>query len=280
MSLTDRFIDLFNEYIDGNPERGSEIAQLVFSAPSTAESDGLLALIYHDGIGVGHDIEKSFEYAERAAFDGGDALGYYMLGYMCDNAETPDQAEGGPRQKYDHYDAERFYEICAESNSPWAEDAHLWLGNYFMNMARGGDPDEAVEHYEAIGEENRKAAGALCDYYMGLFDAYPEGECPVDIKAKVGYWTRHAVRLNPHDYSFKMGRVYAEGIGCNDNFRLARKYFEDAYDFGFVEGAEAIIALYNDKLDNPNLSDWERSHCEKEIISWEKLANSLRSRKN
>ena len=108
-SLTDTFLRLLDS-ADENPSATDTIFKIVSEAPEGGERDGLLALIHHEGIGVATDLDKSFEYAEKAAFEGGDALGYYVLGYMCDKAETPDQADGGPRQKYDHYDAESFYE--------------------------------------------------------------------------------------------------------------------------------------------------------------------------
>ncbi len=77
---------------------------------------------------------ESAQLTEKAAFEDHDPLGYYLLGYMCYNEETPDQATGGPRQEYDWYDAERFYEICAKSESKWRVPACLWLGDFFMNL--------------------------------------------------------------------------------------------------------------------------------------------------
>ncbi len=110
-TLTDRFIETLAES-ENVPEATEEIVKMVSGAPDSPERTGLLAYMYHEGIGVPVDLDKCFELAEKAAFGGGDALGYLLLGFMCDNSETPDQAEGGPRQKYDHYDAERFYAEC------------------------------------------------------------------------------------------------------------------------------------------------------------------------
>ena len=106
-TLTDRFISTLadREHI---PEVAEEAAEMVTGAPNSPERTGLMAYMYHEGIGVPVDMDECFRLAEKAAFEGGDGLGYFLLGFMCDNAETPDQAEGGPRQKYDHYDAERF----------------------------------------------------------------------------------------------------------------------------------------------------------------------------
>lgn len=282
MSLSDRFHEILAG-AEGNPKANDEAAALVLSAPETAESTGLLALMYHDGIGVGVDLDKCCELAEKAAFDGHDGLGYFLLGYMCDNAETPDQKEGGPRQRYDHYDAERFYEICAGIDSRWAVPAHRWLGDHFMDMARGGDPEEAVIHYEAIGESDGEAACCLSDYYwdqLGVNPAIPEEFRTENLEEKVYHWTLLAAEHNPHDYSYRMGWCHADGIGCNPAFRLARKYWEDAYESGDWRAAREIASLYEDRLANlpDDADDSERLCCEREITSWRRLATKARER--
>lgn len=261
-----------------------KIAGMVLSAPETPESNGLLALMYHEGIGVPVDLDKCFALAEKAAVEGNGGLGYFLLGYMCDNAETPDQAEGGPRQKYDHYDAERFYEICSTITSRWQAHAHLWLGDYFMDSARGGDPDIAVEHYEAIGEDNADAAGILNDYFweqQTFNEVVPDEYRDPELEAKIYRWTLRAVTLNPHDYSYRIGWIHADGIGCNESFRLARKYWEDAYGFGDWRAADAIAVLFEERLeelpDTPANAD-ERRNCQKQIDSWRRLAARTRER--
>lgn len=196
--------DKFHEKLAGNeedPKVQKKVADMVMRAPESAEKSGLLSLMYHEGIGVEVDMDKSFEYAESAAFGGGDGLGYFMLGYMCDNIETPDQAEGGPRQKYDHYDAERFYELCAERESRWAKHAHLWLGDYFMDFAKGGDPEVGLEHYLAISEESQEAVEAICDYYEGMRDAMEaRGERDEEVERELQKWARKAAEQNPEEY--------------------------------------------------------------------------------
>lgn len=273
MNLSEEFYRLIGQ-MEEDPGVAPRIAALVLSAPEDAESDGLLALIYHEGIGVAVDLDRAFRYAERAAAqDEGVAL--YLLGHMCWNAETPDQRDGGPRQKYDHYDAERFMERCAATSSSWATPAHLWLGDYYMDMARGGDPEVAVEHYEAIGHDNAEAAGKLSDYYWdrlpdNLF--VPEEARDRALEAKVYEWTAEAVRLNPHDFSSRMGWCFADGIGCEPSFRMARKYFEDAHGFGDRHAAGTLAVLYEDRLSQPGLSDSERKHCEDCMARWRRVA--------
>ncbi|MDE5841191.1 MAG: hypothetical protein K2H49_09750, partial [Muribaculaceae bacterium] len=184
----------------GNPEIRKNIYKMVNESPESGERDGLLALIYHDGIGVEPDLEKCFGYAEKAAFKSGDPLGYYLLGYMCDNAETPDQASGGSRQKYDHYDAERFYEICAKKESIWKIPACNWLGDYFLDYAKGGDPEIGVEYYEAIAETDAEAAGKLSDYYWDL--VMPDHTDDTDRTLQLFKWTSVAAKLDPEEYAY------------------------------------------------------------------------------
>lgn len=284
MSLSDEFHSLLAGGED-DPEVQKRVAELVLSAPIDSESTGLLALMYHEGIGVAVNLDRCFELAEKAAFGGGDGLGYFLLGYMCDNAETPDQAEGGPRQKYDHYDAERFYELCSKTDSRWAVPAHLWLGDYYMDSAQGGDPEIGVEHYEAIGEKDGEAACRLSDYYweqLTVNEVIPEEYRDAHLKEKVFHWTELAVNHNPHDYSYRMGWCYADGIGCDatKGFRLARKYWEDAYGFGDWRAADAIATLYEERLEAlpPDADEWERERCRREIDSWRKLAEKTRER--
>lgn len=272
MSLTDRF----HNTLAGKEEDATAqvmAAQLVLDAADGSERNGLLALMYHEGIGVEVDLGKSFEFAEKAAFDGGDGLGYFLLGYMCDNAETPDQAGGGPRQKYDQYDAERFYQICSRINSRWRVHAVLWLGSYYMDMAKGGDPEMAVEYLESIANENADAAGMLSDYYWDLvMPEYIEDE---EWRMQLFKWSSVAARLDPEEYSYRMGWIYADGLGCEQAYDTAIEYFGRVYEYGDWRGAKAIAKVFEEILEeNPDLSD--KKHCKRQIALWEKRASRLR----
>lgn len=273
-TLTQRFISIMANN-EENREACLKAAEMVLSAPSTPESTGLLAYMYHEGIGVDVNLDRCFELAEEAAFKGGDALGYFLLGYMCDNAETPDQAEGGPRQKYDHYDAERFYEKCAEIDSPWSTPAHLWLGDYYMDMAQGGDPEIGVEHYEAVAEDNDEAAGRLSDYYWNL--VMPEYFEDEEWCAALFKWTEVAARLNPEEYSYRMGWIYADGFGCEKSFEKAIHFFEEAYNHGDWRGAKAVAQCYEEFiLDSTEPGSKERAGCEQAIKEWNERADRMR----
>ena len=270
MTLSDKFHELHKQY-EKNPGVGKKIVNLIEKAPDSSERDGLMSLMYHEGIGYPIDLDKSFTLAESAS-ESGDPLGYFMLGYMCDNIETPDQCEGGARQKYDHYDAERFYAKCAEFDSRWRPYAVLWLGDYYMDSARGGDPDIAVEYYESIAENNAEAAGCLSDYYWDLImPLYFEDD---EWRSKLFKWTSVAAELNPGEYSYRMGWIYADGLGCEKSFDKAFDFFHKAYLNGDNKGADAIAKIYEEYLEeHPEISDEEKMEYQKEIELCKKLAN-------
>lgn len=128
--------------------RALEQADSLTGAPGR---DGLLAMAYYRGWGVEADAERAFCHA-RQGMQAGDGAACYVLALMCANGDTPDQRTGGPRQEYDHYDAEHFMQMAAKTGGPWAVKAHLWLGDYFMDSCRGEDPDEGQEHYQAAAD--------------------------------------------------------------------------------------------------------------------------------
>lgn len=275
MGLSEEFYRLLSES-ESDPQAEKKAAELVLGAPEDAESRGLLALMYHDEIGVDRDLDKAFEYAEEAAAED-EGVALYLLGFMCDNSETPDQFEGGPRQKYDHYDAEQFMERCAATSSSWAVDANLWLGRYFMDMARGGDPEYAVDCLERIGEVDDEAAGMLSDYYWNLLDidyAHSDEE-KADLERKVLKWTEAAARMNARDYSFRLGCCFLEGIGCDGgpDFTKARKYLEEAYELADPRAAEALVYLFGKILEekDPDAPEYERQNCQRLIDYWKEI---------
>ncbi|MDE6443175.1 MAG: hypothetical protein K2K64_01950 [Muribaculaceae bacterium] len=274
MGLSEKFEEMLRDS-ECNPEVIPGLVSMVMAAPDTPERDGLLAMMYHDGIGVERDLDKSFGYAEKAAFSGqGDALGDYILGFMCEHGETPDQADGGPRQKYDHYDAERFYEKCAGMEGPWRDEAVIWLGDYFMDFAKGGDPEVGVEYFESIAEDNTEAAGRLSDYYWNL--VMPDHTDDEEWVAQLYRWTTVASRLDPEEYAVRMGWLYADGLGCGRDFDKARGWFEEGYRQGDWRGADAMARLCEERLESTQgLGAEERERCEREIEKWDSLAGKM-----
>lgn len=272
MTLSDKFHDLYKRF-EENPRVGKKIVNLIEKAPESSERDGLMSLMYHEGIGYPIDLDKSFALAESAS-DGGDPLGYFMLGFMCDNIETPDQAEGGPRQKYDHYDAERFYAKCAEYDSRWRPYAILWLGDYYMDSARGGDRDIAVEYYESIANDNSEAAEKLSDYYWDLI--MPEYFEDDEWRSQLFKWTTVAAKTNPYSYSYRMGWMYADGIGCEKSFSISEEFFKESYQAGNWKAAAAIVKINEEFIEeHPEMTDSEKEKLRVSIQRWNKLSDDM-----
>ena len=274
-SLTQTVLRML-ESKDSEPGIPEKIFELISEAPVSPERSGLLALAYHDGIGVPVDLDKAFDFAEKAFEDNRDPLACYILGYMCDKAETPDQAEGGPRQKYDHYDAERFYEICAGQESPWMRYACNWLGDYFLNMARGGDPELGIEYLEKIAEDDAEAAGTLSDHYWDI--VMPDHTDDKEFNDALFRWTKVAARLDPEEYVYRLGWLYADGIGCGKSFWLALKYFGEAFHQGDWRGAESIANLLEEKLsgEDTGLTPEELAEFRADIATWRRRAAELK----
>ena len=271
--LTKKIIDILDRH-DNGTEVNRQIAEMVLGSPDTPEKDALIALIYHDGIGVDPDLEKSFEFAEKAAFQGHQGLGYYLLGYMCENAETPDQAEGGTRQKYDHYDAERFYEICSKIESPWREPAIIWLGDYYMDSAKGGDPEIGVEYYESIACSNADAAGRLSDHYWDL--AMPDYLDDEEWTANLFKWTEVAADLDPEEYTYRLGWLYADGIGCEKDSDKAMQLFKKAYELGDWRGAKTTADIMRKSLsEKADIDEKEKQKFDNEIELWSERAEKM-----
>lgn len=275
-ALTEEILRIMG-HAEEDPATAKKIFETVSNAPGSSERDGLLALIYHDGIGTPIDLEKSFGYAMKAIEEGRDACAYYVLGYMCDNAETPDQAEGGPRQQFDHYDAEHFYELCAKQDTPWKKYACNWLGDYFLNMARGGDPELGIEYLEQIADEDVEAAETLADHYWDIvMPDYTDDKESADALFR---WTKKAAELDgDEDFIYRLGWLFADGIGCRKSFPLAMKYFEEAYMAGDWRGAESIANLLQEKLatDPENLSAEEKAEFDTDISKWRQRALKMK----
>ncbi len=80
MSLSDDFHAMLTGHED-DASVHKQIASMVLAAPETPESNGLLALMYHEGIGVAPDCGRCFALAEKAAVKD-DGLGCFLGLYV------------------------------------------------------------------------------------------------------------------------------------------------------------------------------------------------------
>lgn len=222
----------------------NEAAEFVASLAPSPVKDGLTGYCHYNGIGrTEADDEAAFDCFERGAA-GGDSLSLYHLGLMCDRAETPDQREGGPRQKYDHYDAETFMERCADGHGMMEQWACLWLGEFYADSARGGDPEIALEYYErADSLDNDEAAGILAQYYTDRAEYEEYGDPATN--ALLLKWQQRAYELNHEDESYNYGRLLYEGFaGIPPQRDMALQLFEEDWEAGHSSGARALALHY------------------------------------
>lgn len=140
-----------------------------------------------------------------------------------------------------------------------------------MDMAQGGDPEIAVEYYESIADNNAEAAARLSDYYWDLImPCYFEDD---EWRSQLFKWSSVAAKLNPEEYSYRMGWIYADGLGCEKSHEKAFDFFQEAYLYGDKKGADAIAKVYEEYLEeNPEIGDEEKIEYQKEIERWKKLA--------
>ena len=171
-SLSEQFQSLFEEQPD-------KAAAIVLAAPESEERDGLLLMMYSEGIGVGKDDTRALSIAEKL----------YVI------------------------------------PTKWGEYAHLWLGDYYMDSARGDDTDKAIDHYLEIGDINGEAACRLTDIFWNAWsDLDDESERP-EVEHTLFYYTQLAAAYNP-EYLLQLGYCYATPIGCAKTESKALDCFE------------------------------------------------------
>lgn len=172
MSLSQQFQGLFEDQPDN-------AAAIVLGAPESEERDGLLLMMYAEGIGVAKDDARALAIAEKL------------------NA----------------------------SSTKWGEYAHLWLGDYYMDSARGYDTDKAMDHYLEIGDTNGEAACRLADIFWNVWsELYDESVRP-EVEHTLFYYSRLAAAYNP-EYLLQLGHCYATPIGCEKIESKALACFE------------------------------------------------------
>lgn len=265
--LTHDFFNLLNDNKD------IEAVALLNDAPHTPEADALRGYAMYYGIGgTPEDDERAFQIFENGVA-AGDSLSQYMLGIMCEDASTPDQAEGGPRQKYDWYDAERFMTLCAENTEgAFAGMAWLWLGKYFIDSTRGEDPELGEEYLEKAAEADfDEAAEILRDRAEDRAEYYDWQD--VEANGCLLRWQQRMYEMNPHDESYAYGRLFSGVPGIPENLRLALKLYEEDYEFGHSQGARALALHYEARAEDLTLAVADRAEAKVLAQAWHERAD-------
>lgn len=218
---------------ENDPAVRTQIADMVIGAADSPERDGLLALIYHEGIGVPADLDKSLECAAHAAAVD-DGLGCFMLGYMCDNNETSG--------KYAPGDAVRFYERCAAIGSRWQGWAIFWLCDYYHDIfadVEHADADLCARLFKwteaAARHEPKKYAALLGRLYEDGTGCGPDKDKAVDCYEEAcshGDWrgAKSLARLLEQYLAGNPAMSAAERSECESHIRALAELGEQLYE--------------------------------------------------
>lgn len=137
-----------------------------------------------------------------------------------------------------------------------------------------GSPDGA----EKDGLLNVEVAGKLSDYYWNL--VMPEHTDDKEWTDQLFRWTKTAANLeeDEYEYTYRLGWLYAEGIGCKKSFWVGLKYFGRAFLEGDWRGAQSIADLLDERLNSDaSLSDEEKSELKEDIQVWRIRAEEMRN---
>lgn len=160
MTLSQQFQSLFEA-------QSEKAAAIVLGAPESEERDGLLLMMYAEGIGIAKNEARALALAEKL--------------------------NGSPTK--------------------WGAYAHLWLGDYYMDPARGDDTDKAIDHYMEAGDTNGEAACRLADIFWNIWKDLDDESVRPEIEHTLFYYTKLAADYNP-EYLLQLGHCYAAPIGC------------------------------------------------------------------
>lgn len=174
-SLSEHFQCLFEKQPD-------KAAAIVLEAPESEERDGLLLMMYAEGVGVGKDDYRALALAEK----------------------------------------------LITSPTKWGEYAQLWLGDYYMDSARGDDTDKAMDYYLEIGDTNGEAACRLADIFWNVWSDLDDESVRPEIEHTLFYYTELAAAYNS-EYLLQLGHCYAIPIGCEKSEPKALDCFEQFF---------------------------------------------------
>ncbi|MGM9842841.1 MAG: hypothetical protein ACI30S_01315 [Muribaculaceae bacterium] len=206
-------------------------------------------------LGEAHYLQGDFDNATIAfekAIELGNARAMYDLALMCYDGLVDNS-------NYDWYDAERFMTMCYNTGTDMATDAAVWLGEYFLESTEGDDPEFGIDYLQyAADKKNSRALELLADYFFSR--AEDKGFEDESLNAKAFQYQQDAYEVDPHEQSYNYGYLLYFGIGTPQNIRLALKLYEENYEFGHHEGAEALMEHY------------EKEGMKKEALWWKERA--------
>lgn len=203
-------------------------------------------------LGEAHYLQADYDDATVALEKGielGDARSMYNMALMCYYGYVDNS-------KYDWYDAERFMEMCFKKGGNYAVEAAIWLGEYFLDSTEGDDPEFGVDYLKyAADRDSVRACAILADHFFTLAEGKEFEDAELNDTAFK--FQQKAYELDPHEQSYNYGYMFYFGVGTPENTRLALKLYEEDYEFGHYEGAEALAEHYTEAGMDKDAKFWK-----------------------
>lgn len=203
-------------------------------------------------LGEAHYFQGDYEDAAVAYEKGielGDPHSMYNFALMCYDGLVDNS-------RYDWYDAEKYMEMCFKTNTDYSIEAAVWLAEYFFDSAEGGDPEFGLDYLQYAAEKgNKRAIELRADHYFTL--AENEDFKNEDANKLAFKYEEEAYYSDPHEQSYNYGYMFYYGIGTPVNLRLALKLFEEDYEFGHHEGAEALAEHFENEGMTKQAGQWK-----------------------
>lgn len=173
------------------------------------------ALAYYDGVGVPQDYETAYHLFEELEYMGDDEA-YYYLGMMNEEGNGVEM----DREKAIHY-----YRLGANLNE---NECFYALGKVYLE---NGHVEEAMN--QLVESEDPRSYGLLGTIYedqnnfVEAYQHYHKGAREYD-----------ALSL------YRLGRLYQEGLGVEQDLSETIKYYSYAYYLGHQEAMLALAHMY------------------------------------
>jgi TPR repeat protein len=181
---------------------------------------------YHGTFGVEKDLDKSFEWATKAA-EGGDKKGQYLMGYAYDQGEGAEQ---------NWVEALRWYQLAA------AQGSETSMNNIGCIHEVGGFG--VPQNLELALHWFRKAADAddqEASYDVG--NCYYRGVGVTKDLFAARTWYQTASSRGDVEGKFKYGLMMVRGEGGSAEFGAGINLIEAAASEGCTQAAETLLKL-------------------------------------
>ena len=210
------------------------------AAEGHAGAQFILGTRYNIGQGVRQDYTQARYWYEKSATQG-NAFGQAGLGLLYENGQSVRQ---------DYAQARYWYEKAAAQGNAWAQSR---LGMLYQ-IGLGGRLDyiQARYWYEQAAAQGFADAQAALDMMNAEGRRVWQEQAAPDVQWNVGSWQDYtqararferAAIQGDADAQFNLGRIYAEGLGVQQDKQAAMAWFGKACKAGFQDGCDKYQEL-------------------------------------